>query len=127
MPVLWAYASAAGRQRARVESHGIDGISLDLYTPEGTTHIRLRVPGVRNVYNAIADTSVARGSGYRQTRSRRGSAAPGRIRRFRHIAVDGKTLHRAPHREPGRRRSRDAETLLQERWAIRSRLALNDG
>ena len=55
-----------------IESHGIDGISFDLCMPEGTTRVRLQVPGVYNVYNALAAASVARDSQYRRRRSPKG-------------------------------------------------------
>ena len=46
-----------------VEQHGIDGVSFDLCMPEGTARVRLQVPGLYNVYNALAAASLARGLG----------------------------------------------------------------
>ena len=43
-----------------VEIHGLEFTEFLLVTPEGTRHVRLRVPGLYNVYNALAATSLAR-------------------------------------------------------------------
>src|SRR5205814_8420746 len=44
--------------RARgIELHGLDGVSFRLELPEGAEQIRLRVPGLYNVYNALAAAS----------------------------------------------------------------------
>jgi lipid II isoglutaminyl synthase (glutamine-hydrolysing) len=47
--------------RARdIELHGLERASFELVTPEGTRRIELGVPGVYNVYNALAAASLAR-------------------------------------------------------------------
>jgi UDP-N-acetylmuramyl tripeptide synthase len=47
--------------RAReIELHGLERASFDLVTPEGTRRIELGVPGLYNVYNAVAAASLAR-------------------------------------------------------------------
>jgi UDP-N-acetylmuramyl tripeptide synthase len=46
-----------------VELHGLEGAAFDLVTPEGTARVRLRVPGLYNVYNAVAAASFARALG----------------------------------------------------------------
>ena len=76
-----------------IESHGIDGISFDLCMPEGTTRVRLQVPGVYNVYNALAAASVARGLAIPPAKIAEGlgRAAPA-FGRFERVAVGGKTL-----------------------------------
>jgi UDP-N-acetylmuramyl tripeptide synthase len=38
----------------KVELHGMTGSSIDLETPAGNTHVELRLPGLYNVYNALA-------------------------------------------------------------------------
>ena len=43
----------------RIEAHGLDGISFSLETPRGSARARLAVPGLYNVYNALAAASVA--------------------------------------------------------------------
>jgi UDP-N-acetylmuramyl tripeptide synthase len=50
--------------RARaIELDGLDGAAFDLEAPQGSTRIRLPVPGLYNVYNALAAGSLALGLG----------------------------------------------------------------
>ena len=42
-----------------VELNGIESVSFSLVTPAGTSVVRLRVPGLYNVYNALAAASLA--------------------------------------------------------------------
>ena len=50
--------------RAReIELAGLDGVSFTLETPEGARTVRLRVPGLYNVYNALAAASLSRALG----------------------------------------------------------------
>ncbi len=50
--------------RAReIELNGIDGISFELVTPEGSRRVELGVPGLYNVYNALAASALARALG----------------------------------------------------------------
>jgi lipid II isoglutaminyl synthase (glutamine-hydrolysing) len=47
--------------RAReVELHGLDGVSFDLVDEAGPVRIQLRLPGLYNVYNALAAAALAR-------------------------------------------------------------------
>ena len=43
-----------------IELRGLDGSDFDLVTPEGTRRVRLSLPGLYNVYNALAAASVTR-------------------------------------------------------------------
>src|SRR6266508_1740689 len=43
-----------------VQLEGLEGASFDLATPEGTRRIRLALPGLYNVYNALAAAALAR-------------------------------------------------------------------
>jgi UDP-N-acetylmuramyl tripeptide synthase len=43
-----------------IELAGLEHASFSLVTPEGTRRVRLRVPGLYNVYNALAAASLAR-------------------------------------------------------------------
>jgi UDP-N-acetylmuramyl tripeptide synthase len=43
-----------------LELHGLEAVSFDLVTPEGTRRVRLGLPGVYNVYNALAAASLSR-------------------------------------------------------------------
>ena len=50
--------------RARqIELAGLDGVTFTLETPEGARELRLAVPGLYNVYNALAAASLARALG----------------------------------------------------------------
>jgi UDP-N-acetylmuramyl tripeptide synthase len=42
-----------------VEFDGLEGSSFDLVTPAGTRNVRLALPGLYNVYNALAASSLA--------------------------------------------------------------------
>ncbi|MGH3105444.1 MAG: MurT ligase domain-containing protein, partial [Gaiellaceae bacterium] len=46
-----------------IELAGLDGASFELSTPEGSRRVRLRIPGLYNVYNALAAASLARALG----------------------------------------------------------------
>ena len=46
-----------------IELHGLDGASFDLHAPEGVRRVRLRLPGLYNVYNALAAAALARALG----------------------------------------------------------------
>jgi UDP-N-acetylmuramyl tripeptide synthase len=64
---LGAYrCDACGHARApldvaarAIETHGLDGVSFSLETPVGNARVRLRLPGLYNVYNALAAASLA--------------------------------------------------------------------
>jgi lipid II isoglutaminyl synthase (glutamine-hydrolysing) len=43
--------------------HGLEAAAFRLETPDGTRDVRLRVPGLYNVYNALAAASLARSLG----------------------------------------------------------------
>src|SRR2546421_5893467 len=43
----------------QIELHGLDGSRFTLATPEGSAAVRLRLPGLYNVYNAIAAGALA--------------------------------------------------------------------
>ncbi len=43
-----------------IELHGLEAVSFDLVTPEGTRRLRLGLPGLYNVYNALAAASLSR-------------------------------------------------------------------
>ena len=46
-----------------IELHGLESVSFSLETPEGSTRVELQVPGLYNVYNALAAASLARALG----------------------------------------------------------------
>jgi lipid II isoglutaminyl synthase (glutamine-hydrolysing) len=76
-----------------IELDGIERVSFELSAPEGSRRVRLRVPGLYNVYNALAAASLARALGASLEEICTGleafSAAFGR---FERIDLDGKSL-----------------------------------
>jgi UDP-N-acetylmuramyl tripeptide synthase len=46
-----------------VELEGLEGVSFELSTPEGSSRVELSVPGLYNVYNALAAAALARSLG----------------------------------------------------------------
>jgi UDP-N-acetylmuramyl tripeptide synthase len=110
-----------------VEQHGIDGVSFDLCMPEGSARVRLQVPGLYNVYNALAAASLARGLGLSLEETveglRRASAAFGR---FERIAIGGKSLVVLLVKNPAGA-NETLRTLLQGEGPSVAIVALNDG
>jgi UDP-N-acetylmuramyl tripeptide synthase len=47
----------------RIELRGTRGASFALYTPEGTAHVELPLPGLYNVYNALGAATLCLGLG----------------------------------------------------------------
>jgi UDP-N-acetylmuramyl tripeptide synthase len=43
----------------RIQPAGLDGVAFSLETPAGSSRVRLQVPGLYNVYNAVAAASIA--------------------------------------------------------------------
>ena len=76
-----------------IELHGIERVSFELVTPTGSRRVQLRVPGLYNVYNALAAASLASALGATLDEVQGGleafSAAFGR---FERIELDGKSL-----------------------------------
>jgi lipid II isoglutaminyl synthase (glutamine-hydrolysing) len=76
-----------------IELDGIERVSFELVTPEGTRRVRLGVPGLYNVYNALGAASLSRSLGASLDEVHGGlerfHAAFGR---FERIDVDGKSL-----------------------------------
>ena len=46
-----------------IELHGLEAVSFDLVTPEGTRRVRLGLPGLYNVYNGLAAAALSRALG----------------------------------------------------------------
>ncbi len=109
-----------------IETDGIDGISFDLCLPEGATRVRLQVPGVYNVYNALAAATVARALGIpaADIAEGLGRALPA-FGRFERVAIDGKTLIVLLVKNPAGA-NETLRTLLQGDGPSVAVLALND-
>ena len=110
-----------------IEPHGIAGISFDLTCAEGTARVRLQVPGLYNVYNALAAASMMRGLGVLLEEIAdglgRASAAFGR---FERVAAGDKTLIVLLIKNPAGA-NETVRTLLQEGGPSLAVVALNDG
>ena len=76
-----------------IELHGLESVSFTLVAPEGEQRVELRLPGLYNVYNALAAASLSRALGASLDEIVEGlqgfSAAFGR---FERIAIDGRSL-----------------------------------
>jgi lipid II isoglutaminyl synthase (glutamine-hydrolysing) len=76
-----------------ISLHGLERASFQLDTPEGSRRIELRLPGLYNVYNAVAAAALARALGAELDEIPAGlarfSAAFGR---FERVAVGGKQI-----------------------------------
>ena len=72
-----------------LELRGLDGSSFDLVSPEGTRRIELALPGLYNVYNALAAASLTRALGASLDEIAGGLASFGAaFGRFERIPVD---------------------------------------
>ncbi len=76
-----------------IELDGIERVSFDLVTPEGSRTVQLRVPGLYNVYNALAAASLALALGASLEEIQQGlEAFHAAFGRFERIDLDGKSL-----------------------------------
>jgi UDP-N-acetylmuramyl tripeptide synthase len=76
-----------------IEADGLDAIAFDLVTGAGTRRIRLRLPGLYNVYNALAASSVALALGAELDEIDEGLAGfGGAFGRFERIVADGREI-----------------------------------
>jgi UDP-N-acetylmuramyl tripeptide synthase len=84
-----------------VEELGVEGSNLTLQTPEGVIRARLHLPGLYNVYNALAAVAVCSAMGIRRDTIARGletfTAAFGRLER---IQVEDRQLFLALVKNP---------------------------
>jgi UDP-N-acetylmuramyl tripeptide synthase len=76
-----------------IELGGIDRVSFDLITPEGSRRVQLGVPGLYNVYNALGAASLSRALGASLDEIHSGlEAFRAAFGRFERIELDGKSL-----------------------------------
>jgi lipid II isoglutaminyl synthase (glutamine-hydrolysing) len=111
-----------------LELRGLDGSSFDLVAPEGTRRIELALPGLYNVYNALAASSLTRALGASLDGIAAGlgsfSAAFGR---FERIPVgDDKTVLLLLIKNPAGA-NEVIRTLVDGRAPVTALIALNDG
>ena len=76
-----------------IELVGLESASFDLVTPAGTTRVRLPLPGLYNVYNAVGAAALAQALGASLDEIRAGLERFGAaFGRFERIDVDGKSV-----------------------------------
>jgi UDP-N-acetylmuramyl tripeptide synthase len=76
-----------------VELEGLDGASFDLVSPEGTRRVRISLPGLYNVYNALAAAALTRALGATLDEIETGLAGAGpAFGRFERIAIGDRRL-----------------------------------
>jgi len=77
----------------QIELNGLDSSSFDLVTAGGTSRMRLPLPGLYNVYNALAASSVALALGATLDEVGTGLAGfGGAFGRFERIVADGREI-----------------------------------
>jgi UDP-N-acetylmuramyl tripeptide synthase len=114
--------------RAReVELHGLESVAFRLETPEGGSAVRLRVPGLYNVYNALAAGSLARSLGASLAEIVAGLERFGAaFGRFERIAVGDRRLLMLLIKNPAGA-NEAVRTILDGGAQARLVIALNDG
>jgi UDP-N-acetylmuramyl tripeptide synthase len=109
-----------------VELNGLEGAAFTLVTPDGERRVRLRVPGLYNVYNALAAAALALSLDVALhdviAGLARFSAAFGR---FERIAVDERTLLMLLIKNPAGA-NEAIRTLVEGRRPRLAVIALND-
>ena len=99
---------------SRVRLEGAKGSEFLLSTPKGETVVRIGLPGLYNVYNALAAAAVASEAGVGLRRSHAASGSSGGIREGRAGKGGGEGGFLAPDQEP-RRLQRDPTHLRNNR------------
>jgi UDP-N-acetylmuramyl tripeptide synthase len=109
-----------------IEANGVGDVSFDLVLPEASRRVRLRLPGLYNVYNALAAATLARELGASVdtivTGLEETAPAFGRAER---IAIGGKTLLLLLIKNPAGA-NEVVRTLVASSGASLAVIALND-
>jgi lipid II isoglutaminyl synthase (glutamine-hydrolysing) len=109
-----------------VDLQGMTGSTVELETPAGTTRARLKLPGLYNVYNALAATAAALELGATLEQVRAGlEAFGGAFGRVERIPLDGRDVLILLVKNPAGA-NEVLRTLTLERGALDLWLALND-
>jgi UDP-N-acetylmuramyl tripeptide synthase len=111
-----------------LELRGLDGSSFDLVAPEGTRRVELALPGLYNVYNALAAASLARALGASPDEIAEGLASFGAaFGRFERIPVgDDRTVLFLLIKNPAGA-NEVIRTLVDGGAPATALIALNDG
>jgi UDP-N-acetylmuramyl tripeptide synthase len=77
----------------RIDLRGTESAAFDLVAPEGSARVELALPGLYNVYNALAAAALTRALGVElpEIAAGLGKARPA-FGRFERLALDGRTL-----------------------------------
>jgi len=76
-----------------IELHGLEAVSFELVAPEGVRRVRLGLPGLYNVYNALAAATLSRALGATVDEVVAGlESAPPAFGRAERIAIGSRTL-----------------------------------
>jgi lipid II isoglutaminyl synthase (glutamine-hydrolysing) len=111
----------------RVELHGFAGSDVELRTPEGEAHLRLPLPGLYNVYNAVAAAATALELGISlSTVTEALEGFGGAFGRVETIHVDGRDVSILLVKNPAGA-NEVLRTLTLEGGSLDLWLALNDG
>jgi len=111
----------------RIELNGVESVGFDLVTPEASRRVRLRIPGLHNVYNALAAAAVTRAAGIPLDAIADGlERAEPAFGRFERITMDGKTLLVLLIKNPAGA-NETVRTLLCADGPALAVVALNDG
>ena len=110
-----------------VELAGLERASFTLVTPEGTCRVRLRLPGLYNIYNALAAAALARALGVPLDDIARGlESFDAAFGRFERIAMDEQCLVMLLIKNPAGA-NEAVRTLVDGRAPRVAVVALNDG
>src|SRR5439155_24075840 len=110
-----------------IELSGLEGAAFDLVTEDGSRRVELRLPGLYNVYNALAAAALARvlGASLDEIASGLAGATPA-FGRFERIVVDGKHVLMLLIKNPAGA-NESVRTLVAGSAPRLAVIALNDG
>jgi UDP-N-acetylmuramyl tripeptide synthase len=106
--------------------HGLERVSFELVTPAGSRRVEVALPGLYNVYNALAAAGLAFSLGSSPDDIATGLARAGAaFGRFERIAIDGRTLLMLLIKNPAGA-NEAIRTLVEGRPPTLAVIALND-
>ena len=110
-----------------IELGGLEASAFDLVTPAGHARVGLRLPGLYNVYNALAAAALDARARRVARRDRGGleRSAPA-FGRFERIEIGDRSAAHAADQEPGRRERGRADARRRRRPPTLAVVALND-
>jgi len=110
----------------QIELRGLEGTGFDLQTPEGTAAVRLALPGLYNVYNAVAAAALAGRLGVPLAEIAAGlEAFTAAFGRFERIAIDDRRVLMLLVKNPAGA-NEAVRTLLEGGAPALAVVALND-